>query len=50
MGNQVAGLVKAVDVLEAVPNSVLQFCNWHAAEAMRAKFNKAGYTTEELNG
>ena len=27
-----------------------QFCNWHAVEAMRAKFNKAGYTTEELNG
>jgi hypothetical protein len=50
MGDQAAGLIKAVDVLEAVPNSVLQFCNWHAVEAMRAKFNKAGYTTEELNG
>ena len=50
MGDQAAGLIKAVDVLGAVPNSVLQFCNWHAVEAMRAKFNKAGYTTEELNG
>jgi hypothetical protein len=45
----VIGLIKAVDVLEAIPNSVLQFCNWHTVEAIRAKFNKAGYTTEELN-
>ena len=50
LGDQAAGLIKAVDVLDAVPNSVLQFCNWHAVEAMRTKFNKAGYTTEELNG
>ena len=50
MGDQAAGLIKAVDVLKAIPNSMLQFCNWHAVEAIRAKFNKAGYTTEELNG
>jgi hypothetical protein len=39
-----------VDVLKAVPNSVLQFCNWHAVKAIRAKFNKAGYITKKLNG
>jgi hypothetical protein len=50
MGDQAAGLIKAVDILEAVPNSVLQFCNWHVVKAMMAKFNKAGYTTEELKG
>ena len=43
-------MIKVVDILKAVFNSVLQFCNWYAVEAMRAKFNKAGYTIEELNG
>jgi hypothetical protein len=50
MGDQAAGLIKAVDVLDSIPNGVLQFCNWHAVEAMRAKFNKAGYTTEDIDG
>jgi hypothetical protein len=29
---------------------MLQFCNWHAVKVIRAKFNKASYTTEKLNG
>jgi hypothetical protein len=50
IGDQAAGLIKAADVLDSIPNGVLQFCNWYAVEAMRAKFNKAGYTIEELDG
>jgi hypothetical protein len=50
MGDQAAGLIKAIDVLHSAPKSKLQFCNWHAVEAMRAKFNKAGYTSEEIDG
>ena len=42
MGDQALGLIKAVDVLDSIPNDVLQFRNWHAVEATRAKFNKAG--------
>ena len=49
MGDQAAGLIKAVDVLKAVPNSMLQFCNWYTVEVMRAKFNKANYIIKELN-
>jgi len=37
----VIALVKAVDDLEAVPNSVLQFCNWHAVEAMRTQVQQS---------
>ena len=43
-------MISAVDTLGSVPHSQLQFCNWHAAKAMRAKFTKSGYTTEELDG
>jgi MULE transposase domain len=50
MGDQAPGLIKAVDVLDSIPNAMLQFCNWHAVEAMRAKFNKAGYTIEDIDG
>jgi hypothetical protein len=46
MGDQSAGLISAVDTLGSVPHSQLQFCNWHAVQAMRAKFTKSGYTTE----
>jgi hypothetical protein len=50
MGDQTPGLIKAVDVLDSIPNDVLQFRNWHAVEATRAKFDKAGFTTEEIDG
>jgi hypothetical protein len=50
MGDQSAGLISAVDRLGSVPHSQLQFCNWHAVQAMRAKFTKSGYTIEELDG
>jgi hypothetical protein len=43
MGDQSAGLISAVDTLGSVPRSQLQFCNWHAVEAMRAKFTKSRY-------
>jgi hypothetical protein len=50
MGDQSADLISAVNTLEAVPDSKLQFCNWHCVQAMIAKFTKAGYTAEELDG
>jgi len=50
MGDQSAGLISAVDTLGSIPRSQLQLCNWHAVQAMRAKFTKAGYITEELDG
>jgi hypothetical protein len=50
IGDQAAGLIKVVNVLGSILNDILQFCNWHAMEAIKAKFNKAGYTTEEING
>ena len=50
LGDQAAGLIKAVNILDIILNSVLQFCNWYAIKVMRTKFNKAEYTTEELNG
>src|SRR5437016_3954054 len=50
LGDQSAGLISAVDSLNSVPHSQLQFCNWHAVQAMKAKFIKSGYTTEELDG
>jgi hypothetical protein len=31
-------------------NSQFQFCNWHAAQAMKAKWIKRGYTSAELDG
>ena len=34
MGDQAARLIKMVDVLKVIFNNVLQFCNWHAVEAM----------------
>ena len=48
--DQSARLISAVNTLGSVPCSQLQFCNWHAVKAIRAKFTKSGYTTEELDG
>jgi hypothetical protein len=43
-------LISAVNSLRSVSYSQLQFCNWHAVQAIRAKFIKSEYITEELNG
>ena len=50
IGDQSAGLISAVNTLGSVPHSQLQFCNWHAVQAMKAKFTKSEYSTEELYG
>jgi hypothetical protein len=48
--DQSARLISAVDSLGSVSHSQLQFCNWYTVQAIRAKFIKSGYITEELNG
>ena len=48
--DQSARLISTVDSLNSIPYSQLQFCNWHAVQAMKAKFIKSGYITEELDG
>ena len=39
-----------MDTLNSVPNSKLQFYDQHAVQAIRAKFIKIEYITEELDG
>lgn len=44
-----AGMTSAYDKLKCLPNSQLQYCTWHAAQAMKAYFHKAGrYPSEEV--
>lgn len=50
LSDQAAGLISAVDTHDAIPHSQLQFCNWHAQQAILARFQKAGYTSTELDG
>jgi hypothetical protein len=35
LGDQAPGLISSMDTYESMPNSQLQFCIWHAAEAMK---------------
>jgi hypothetical protein len=45
-----AGMQKAYNTLKCLPNSQLQFCNWHSVMAMRRWLHERGrYTAEELN-
>jgi len=32
-----------------MPNSQLQFCIWHAAEAMRKRWRQIGYTSAQID-
>lgn len=48
--DQAAGLISAVDFHDALPNSQLQFCNWHAVQAMITKLRKERYTSIEIDG
>lgn len=46
-----AGMISAFDIHKAMPRSVLQFCSWHAAEAIKKKIRRAGrYTEKEIEG
>ena len=33
-----AGMTKAYDILKCLPNSQLQYCSWHAVQAIKANF------------
>ena len=50
IGNQAVGLIASIQTYDSMPNSQLQFCQWHAAEAMRARWTKNGYRSEEIRG
>ena len=49
LGDQLVGLISAINSLKSIPYSQLQFYNWHIVQAMKAKFIKLGYTIEELD-
>jgi MULE transposase domain len=50
MGDQAAGLISSIDAYDSMPHSQLQFCAWHAAEAMKARWRKSGYTSQQIDG
>jgi MULE transposase domain len=50
LADQAPSLLSAADSFDALPNSSLQFCSWHVAEAMIARFRKARYTSKEIEG
>jgi hypothetical protein len=50
LADQAAGLIKAVDKDDTLPYSQLQFCSWHATQAIIAKLRKGKYTSDELDG
>ena len=50
LGDQAAGLISSIDVHDSMPNSQLQFCIWHAAEAMKTRWRKSGYTSAQIDG
>ena len=44
------GMTKAYDVLKCLPNSQLQYCNWHAVQAMRSHLQGTGhYTSDQMD-
>jgi len=44
-----AGMTKAYDILKCLPNSQLQYCSWHAVQAMKANFQATGrYTSDQI--
>ena len=48
IGDQAVGLIASIETYDSMPNSQLQFCQWHAAEAMRARWTKNGDRSEEI--
>jgi MULE transposase domain len=48
--DQAAGFISAVNTYNCLPNSQLQFYNWHAVEAMVKRFRKGKYTSDEIDG
>ena len=50
MADQAGGLIAACDYPnpKLLPGVQLQHCNWHAVEAMKAKYRKSGYSSGEV--
>jgi hypothetical protein len=50
MADQAGGLIAACDCPnpKLLPGVQLQHCNWHAVEAMKAKYRKSGYSSGEV--
>jgi len=45
-----AGMTSAFDSLKCLPNSQLQYCSWHAVQAMRGHFQATGrYTSDQID-
>jgi hypothetical protein len=45
-----SGIISAVDTYKILsPYQQLQFCSWHAVEAIKARVRKGGYTSNELS-
>ena len=50
VADQAAGLIAACDCPNPrlLPGVQLQHCNWHAVEAIKAKYRKSGYSSDEV--
>jgi hypothetical protein len=48
LGDQAGGIVAFVPI--AFPSTQVQSCDWHAVEAMEAKYRKSGYRKDEIRG
>jgi MULE transposase domain len=46
IGDQAAGLIASVPA--ALPDAVLQTCDWHAVEAMKRRFQSSGYKKNQV--
>ena len=45
-----SGMISAVKTLNSLsPGQKLQFCSWHAAQAIIARVRKGGYTSDEMD-
>ena len=51
VADQAAGLIAACDCPnpKLLPGVQLQHCNWHAVEAMKAKYRKSGYSSDAVD-
>jgi MULE transposase domain len=45
--NQASGLITAIP--EALPETILQSCDWHAVEAMKRRFRQSEYKKDQVD-
>ena len=48
IADQAGGVLSSVP--KAWPSCRVQICDWHAVEAMKAKYRKSGYKKAEIDG